>query len=708
MSNKIGILDPEGINPNPLTNNPYSDKYKELAIRWSKYPVYEKADEIIQSLRDNQITLFSCDTGSGKTVLLPKFMLHVLNYKGSIAISLPKQMVTESAAEFAAKCLDVKLGEEVGYKFRGSNKKAISDKTKLLYATDGTIVAKLMNDPELKEYDAIIVDEIHERKINIDFLLYLLRNTCRLRPEFKLVLMSATVNEEIFANYFADFKFAYFNVKVGMNYPVESIFLSEAIDEKTYMKKGMDIVNNIIKTTNDGDILFFVSSIKETMDSCKIIPNDKNFCIEVYAGMDTVKQELAQDENKTKIRKVLIATNVAESSLTISNIKYVVDSGYELFAYYDPERKSRALVKKLISQSQVQQRLGRVGRTMPGICYHLYTKNDFDNIMEKFPLPAIKVSNIYGECLNLLTLNTIRTTDKLEDVLNDFIEPPNEKYVKDSILTLKQLGLIESNTISDLGKIIADLQLDPMHGLALYHAYRLNCAREVIAIISVIDVSKSNIGELFISLPPKIEGGDNNRLDQMTKKMTRAKKDLADKYGDHLTILKIFSKYAKLKKEGKDNTKLNDWIFKSFLKKDVLIKAYKHYQRIKGITLDKLSKLNKIKKTDGLDNHKLSTKILASFLLGFFLNTTSINGSNKNKLSKDSFLNFYIDDIISKQLMYNELITISNNTSISIVSKITKQVKELCDTILANSNDSRNSSDSGNSSDSRNSSVFSD
>jgi hypothetical protein len=191
----------------------------------------------------------------------------------------------------------------------------------------------------------------------------------------------------------------------------------------------------------------------------------------------------------------------------------------------------------------------------------------------------------------------------------------------------------------------------------------------------------------------------------MTKKITRAKKDLADKYGDHITILKIFSKYAKLKKEGKDNTKLNDWIFKSFLKKDVLIKAYKHYQRIKGITLDKLSKLDKIKKIDGLDNHKLSTKILASFLLGFFLNTISINGSNKNKLSKDSFLNFYIDDIISKQLMYNELITISNNTSISIVSKITKQVKELCDTVLANSTDLSDSNDSNNSNDS---SVFSD
>ena len=693
MSNKIGILDPEGINLNPLTGNPYSDQYRELASKWKKYPVYEKADEIIQAIRDNQVVLVVTDTGSGKTVLLPKFMLHVLDYKGKIAISLPKQMVTESAAKFASDCLDVKLGEEVGYKYRGSNKKAVSDKTQLLYATDGTIVAKLMNDPELKEYDAVIVDELHERKINIDFLLYLLRNTCKLRPEFKLILMSATVNEEIFANYFTDFKFKHFDVKVGMNYPIESIFLDASVDEKTYMKKGMEIVNNIIQTTDDGDILFFVTSIKETLDSCKIIPSTKTFCIEVYAGMDIVKQELAQEENKTKIRKVIVATNVAESSLTISNIKYVVDSGYELFSYYDPEKKSKVLEKKLISHASSRQRAGRCGRTMPGTCYHLYTKNDFDNVMEKFPLPAIKVSNIYGECLNLLALDTIGTTEMLEEVLNDFIEPPNEKYVKESIMTLKQLGLIESNTISDLGKIISNLQLDPMQGLAVYYAYQLNCAKEVIAIISVIDAAKSNIGELFITLPPKVEGGDNSQYDHMTKKITNAKKELANKYGDHLSILNIFTKYTKLRKESKDSTKLNDWTFKSFLKKDVLIKAHKHYQRIKGITFDKLSKLDKIAKIDNLMNYKLPTRILASFLLGFYLNSVSIKESSKQRLSKDSFLNFYLDDVYSKKLIYNELITIGGNTSISIVSKITKQVKELHDIVLSSNSDISSGSD---------------
>ena len=174
----IGILDPLGEHYNPVTNEPYSDTYKELAKKWSMFPAYEKARDIISSIQDNQIILVISGTGSGKTVLLPKFLLHVLDYKGHIGITLPKQIIAKSAAEFAAKTLDLELGKQVGYQYKGSEKEMRGKNPNLLYATDGSIVARLMNDPELKEFDGIIIDEAHERKIQIDFLLFLLKKVC--------------------------------------------------------------------------------------------------------------------------------------------------------------------------------------------------------------------------------------------------------------------------------------------------------------------------------------------------------------------------------------------------------------------------------------------------------------------------------------------------------------------------------------------------
>lgn len=702
MSDNLGILDPAGINLNPLTNEQYSETYRELAKKWSRFPAYEKAHDIINSIKSNQVILITSGTGSGKTVLLPKFVLHTLGYNGKVAITLPKQMITQSSAEFAAKTLDVKLGKEVGYKFKGSDKKSMSDKTKLLFATDGTIVSKLMTDPELKEFDAVIVDEAHERKVQIDFLLYLLKQTCKSRPNFKLVIMSATVNEKIFSDYFTEFKFCHYDVGGKTNYPIESIFLNESVkaDEKSYLQTGIDIANNIIQTTKEGDILFFVTSIQETLDTCKKLVNttndDKIFCIEVYAGMNEEKQEIAQSENTTNKRKLIIATNVAESSLTISNIKFVIDSGYELFSYYDPESNSKVLTKKLITHAQAKQRMGRAGRTGPGVCFHLYTKKMFEQL-EPFPLPTIKTSDITGECLKLLSLESIQHVDKLKEILSDFIEPPNEKYINKSIMTLKQLGLIENDSINNLGKIISDLQVDPMQGLAMLNAYKVNCVKETIAIFAIIDACKGNINELF-HVPKSMIDNESQNFDNMTKKFMKAKNKLTSKsMGDHLTLLKIFTTYKKIKTDSNksnNKTKLTDWLYLNFLKGSVLDKADKYYKKIKQTVIQKIQNylsvtLSENKETISklINSHRLGTRILSSIMSGFFLNTMFIKQSNKSKsnksqqhikLSKDSFLNMTSDDIDDHtELLYNSMTTINNNVSISIVSPITKSIKTI-------------------------------
>ena len=393
MNDKIGILDIEGINNNPLTDLPYSDKYRELAKFWSKLPVYNKLHNLINLLTLNQVILLISSTGSGKSVLVPKIALHILNYTGKIAMTLPKQIIAKSTAEFAALTLDVELGTYVGYQYKGSPSNMKSDQTRILYATDGTITARVSKDPYLRDFDTVVIDEAHELSNGIIMLLYLLRETLKLRPEFKLIIMSATVNTDIFVNYYKDFKFGFIDVGGERLFPIESHFLPKSLPYNEVITEGFNTLIRILEkddpnSKNAHDVIFFITSSNEafnlckmlnnhitkekTESKCKITCNGDVYCVELYANMNPEKQTLAQDKelykNNKYNRKVVISTNVGESSLTINGLKYVIDTGYELNSSYDPETRARKLDREMTSQAQAKQRMGRAGRTEPGIC----------------------------------------------------------------------------------------------------------------------------------------------------------------------------------------------------------------------------------------------------------------------------------------------------------------------------------------------------
>ena len=670
----IGILDPEGINLNPLTNEKYSEKYKELSQKWKKYPAYSDAKSIINSIKKHQVILVISSTGSGKTVLIPKYTLHAFNYDAKIAVTLPKQLIAKSAAEFAALTLDVELGTIVGYKYKGSDKKFYNNKNKLLYATDGTIVSQILQDPLLSKYNSIIIDEAHERKIQIDFLLYLLRNVVLSRKDFKLIIMSATVDKKIFENYFKEIDFKIIDVGGKRGFPIESIFLDTPSNLK-YLEKGFEIINNIISKKEEGDIIFFVPSVKETFEICKKFDiQSENFCIEVYAGMDNEKQIIAQDKdiyksNNNKSRKIVIATNVAESSLTIDGLVYVIDSGYEISEYFDPSIGSRILEKKLISKAQVNQRMGRTGRTSKGICYHLYTKNEFDNMVE-YPEPSIRTSNIYSECLKLLNLPMINSVDNLEKVLNNFIEPPDSKYVKYSINILLRLGLIDGEKLTELGKIIGNLELTPEESLSVYASYQLFCFSEVVGIISVIESLKGNISDLFIKINPDSK--------ELTSKLKTVKKNLCSSNSDHLTLLKIFITYSKYRKEKKID-ELNKWLYSNFLKKDSLIKAYDYYKRIIYKIKDDVRKLE-LKKLDSINDYNLKDRILACFVYGFKTNYAYLNRNNKYTTMLAENVSVGNDSFVTgnkKEIVYDNLLTMSGRTNVLIISYVNNKINEI-------------------------------
>lgn len=698
----IGILDPEGVNNNPLTGEVYSDAYKSLAKIWSKFPAYSAAEDIIETLKAAQVTLVISGTGSGKTVLIPKYLLHVFDYDKKIGITLPKKMIAKSAAEFAADTLDVKIGSDVGYQYRGESSK--SEKTKLLYCTDGTMVSRLITDPLLMEFTGVIIDEAHERKVNIDFLLYLLRNVIKERPEFKLVIMSATIDRTIFEKYFEGYKFEVVEIGGKTNYPIESIFLDKKLNamSNAYLDEGVKIIKKIIddvksKKKSTG-ILFFVTSVTETQNICDIISkydSNSNVCISVFSGMNKEQEKLATDQDyfiteyKTdssginKI-KLIIATNVAESSLTIEGIEYVIDSGLELRSSYDGVNRVSILEKRLISHAQAKQRMGRTGRTGPGTCYHLYTKDDFDNNMDRFPIPSIRSDSITTEVLRLLAIDSVGSTDKLKKILGEFIEPPDTKIVDYDINYLTSLSMIQDMKITDLGKLCTDLQLEPEESRALIMGYNLFVFREVLAIIILSSECKNSISSLF-TLPLDIidsdQKKDKDKIDKLNNKFKSASSEFSNRYGDTIALLKIFQKFEELKNKG-DEANIKSWIYNKFLKRSVLESALKTYNRSKYSLKSILHKY--------AENHKESDKevlsineiyrILASLMYGYRFNEVKIldkrakiNYENKTgdraqitaMIDPISFIDLQKSRSKSKRAIYSSLFKF-NNTPIKI------------------------------------------
>lgn len=639
----IGILDFEGNNKNPLNDKEYSDEYKKWGQIWSKYPAYENANEIINEIKKNQIILLKSDTGSGKTVLIPKFALHFLDYDKKIMIGLPKQIIAKKSAEFAAITLDVNLGEHVGYKYRNSNKNHRSNETKLLYATHGSIIMKILNDPLLEDYHCIILDEVHERNIQIDLLLYLLKNILRNRKEFKVILMSATVDSKIYENYYKEFSLKNLQLSGKKNFSIESIYLEEDlnIEKNEYIEKGIEIIKNLFDTTPEGDILFFVTSVSETKKVCKMLEElgDQHFCIEVYSGINDESEKLAQDKDyyrtvHQKNRKVVISTNVAESSLTIDNLKYVIDSGLELSVYYDPKFESKILEKKYTTQSQIKQRMGRTGRTGSGTCYHLYTEKLFKSL-EKYPLPQILTNNLYQECFNLLSMKGISEIKDVKNILDEFIQPPKEKYVNRSFEILQKAHLIKRNKLNKIGNIIKGMPIDCLEAITMFYSMQYNCVKEVIIILAMINGCKGQMNNLFYP---------DNFSKSFYNKFKNPK-------SDHLSLLNIFRAY------DEKNSNFRHSTFK------------KVRENIKIYNLAYKKNLRRYQKNIKLQENE--NCILLSFSTGFNNNIAMIQ-DNKTILYKKFKIKFdklsYVEATNNKKIIFHNLIRNSNETKANIIS----------------------------------------
>lgn len=455
----------------------------------------EHREEILAALREHQVVVVVSDTGSGKTTQLPKMVAEALQ-AGSreqgarskkaaglrIGCTQPRRIAAASVAKRVAEELKVPLGEFVGYQVRFEDK--TSRETRIKFMTDGILLAETQGDPALKQYDALILDEAHERSLNIDFLLGYLKTILSRRPDLKLVISSATLDAGSFATYFGSEDAPAPVIEApGRMFPVEERFLPDKEDEDLPQQvvRAMEELN---RNKDSGDVLVFLPGEREIRDCAEALegrcdPGTEILPLFARLGMGD-QQRVFQPGNQ---RRVILATNVAETSLTIPRIRCVIDSGLARVSRWAPGRGVQRLQIEPVSRASARQRKGRCGRVAEGICIRLYGEEDYEDRAE-FTDPEIRRSSLAGVILRMKSLGL----PDMEDF--PFLDPPKPKAVSEGYRTLREVGALQKDkSLTEMGRRMAGLPVDPRLGRMLIEAEKEQCLAEMLPIISALETS---------------------------------------------------------------------------------------------------------------------------------------------------------------------------------------------------------------------------
>ncbi|MDR2899983.1 MAG: ATP-dependent RNA helicase [Treponema sp.] len=446
-------------------------------MKYLDLPVYKHKDLILEALKTHQVIVVESPTGSGKTTQMP-IILYEAGFAqfGMIGVTQPRRIAAVSVSEFIAQQMKTNIPGIVGYKMRFEDKTNSSTKIKIM--TDGILLQELKLDPLLSKYDLIVVDEAHERSLTIDFTLGLLKRVLEERPEFKIIVSSATINTQVFSEYFDECPI----VKIdAITYPITLIYDPPAVAvykdgtsisdlaKEAILGKIISIIERCIVEKRKGDILIFLpgeKAIKECMNQLMMSPYMKHICciIPLYGRLSKEEQERAfQITNKGKI-KVVISTNIAETSLTIDGIATVIDAGFAKLNYYNPKTYTSSLIEEPISKASANQRKGRAGRTQEGYCYRLYSKTEFDS------RPLFTTEEIYRTDLSeaVLRMADLGISD-FEDF--NFISQPKRDGLLAAIETLKLLdALNDDQSLSAIGKMMTEFPLPPRQSRIIVEA----------------------------------------------------------------------------------------------------------------------------------------------------------------------------------------------------------------------------------------------
>ncbi|MEV0263028.1 ATP-dependent RNA helicase HrpA [Streptomyces sp. NPDC050617] len=465
-------------------------------------PVSQKKDEILAAIRDHQVVVVAGETGSGKTTQIPKICLELgRGVKGLIGHTQPRRLAARTVAERVAEELNTPLGEAVGWKVRFTDQVGGDTLVKLM--TDGILLAEIQTDRELRQYDTIIIDEAHERSLNIDFILGYLAQLLPRRPDLKVVITSATIDPERFARHFASFASVAGDeggnsapiVEVsGRTYPVEVRYrplLEEGSEDsdRDQITAICDAVDELQREGDGfGDILVFLSGEREIRDTADALEKKKLRSTEIlplYARLSHAEQHRVFQRHQG--RRIVLATNVAETSLTVPGIRYVIDPGSARISRYSHRTKVQRLPIEPVSQASANQRKGRCGRTSDGICIRLYSEDDFLSRPE-FTDAEILRTNLASVILQM-------TAAGLGDIEKfPFIDPPDRRNIKDGVDLLVELGAIDpkqkdvKKRLTPMGRKLSQLPVDPRLARMVLEADRNGCVREVMVIAAALSI----------------------------------------------------------------------------------------------------------------------------------------------------------------------------------------------------------------------------
>ncbi|QAV24754.1 ATP-dependent RNA helicase HrpA [Proteus hauseri] len=451
-------------------------------------PVSQKKKAIYDAIRDNQVVIIAGETGSGKTTQIPKICLELgRGIKGYIGHTQPRRLAARSVAERIAHELKSTLGESVGYKVRFSDH--VGDNTLVKLMTDGILLAELQQDKLLLQYDTIIIDEAHERSLNIDFILGYLKQLLPKRPDLKIIITSATIDPERFSKHFNQAPIIEVS---GRTYPVEVRYRPIGGDE---LDSDKDMTDGIVDAINElgnesaGDILIFMSGereIRDTADALNKLQLRHTEVLPLFARLSNSEQNRIFHSHSG--RRIILATNVAETSLTVPGIKYVIDTGYARISRYSYRTKVQRLPIEPISQASANQRKGRCGRVSDGICIRLYSEDDFISRSE-FTDPEILRTNLASVILQMTSIG-------LGDISAfPFVQAPDKRNVQDGVRLLEELGALQNETdsqgayhLTPMGKQLAQLPIDPRLARMVLEARKYGAVKELMVITSALSI----------------------------------------------------------------------------------------------------------------------------------------------------------------------------------------------------------------------------
>lgn len=606
--------------------------------------------EFLELFQKTQILVFVGETGSGKTTQIPQFVLFddLPHQNGKmVACTQPRRVAAMSVAQRVAEEMDVKLGEEVGYSIRFED--MTSPKTILKYMTDGMLLREAMNDHNLSRYSTIMLDEAHERTLATDILMGLLKEVCQRRPDLKIIIMSATLDAQKFQKYFMG---APLLAVPGRTHPVEIFYTAEP--ERDYVEASIRTVLQIHATEPEGDILLFLTGEEEIEDACRKISLEGDEMVReadagplkvcpLYGTLPPAQQQRIFDPAPPPFRpggrpgrKIIVSTNIAETSLTIDGIVYVIDPGFSKQKVYNPRIRVESLLVSPISKASAQQRAGRAGRTKPGKCFRLYTEAAFKKELIDQSYPEVLRSNLASTVLELKKLG-------VDDLVHfDLMDPPAPETLMRALEELNYLACLDDEgELTQLGRLASDFPLDPALAVMLISSPEFYCSNEILSLTALLSVP-----QIFVR-----PNSARKRADEM--------KDLfAHPDGDQLTMLNVY--HAFKSPAAQENPK--QWCHDHFL-------SYRALQQADNVRmqLKRIMERNELElMSTPFEDKKYYENIRRALVSGYFMQVARRESSGKQytTVKDEQSVLLHPSTVLgqdSEWVLYNEFVLTTKN-----------------------------------------------